>query len=155
MQSCVNLSKKSTKNCELCYTYLLENCPEITKKDTVTKTVEITLVGENLTDTLYLISICDSLKKGLIIEKTLIEKKKGNLKMKATIDKKGNLAIDCVSDTIVRQINVAIPCNCVFTSKDLKNYIKVKSNIFWHNSKWWLLGILLIIIFIIWLIKKK
>ena len=159
MQGCksLNLSKKSKQNCDACYEYLLQNCEDIVKKDTAKQSVQVTVLGENLTDTLYLTSICDSLKKGLFNNKILFHKKKGNLNMKVTINKNGKAAIECESDTVIKQVNVAIPCNCVFTKKDLTKYVKTKIGNYWKTWRWWIAGILIlasIVWFLIWKNKK-
>lgn len=158
LQGCqtVNLAKKSDATCAACYGYLVGNCAEIAKKDSVVKEYLITQLGVNIHDTLYLPTICDSLKRGLIPSegKVITTKKKGNLSMNAKVLPNGKLVLDCVSDTVVIKRTIAVGCECIFTDKDLANYAKAKVANFWHKFRWWIIGIAVGIIALLIIIKQ-
>ena len=151
----VNLGKKDDKVCKACYDYIVNYCPNISNPDTAKSEVVVSIAGVSISDTIYLPSICDSLNRSLIKDKVLIDKKKNGTRITVKIGKNGNLQADCITNSIYIKKTVYVPCNCVFTSKDLYNYSKSKIEHAFKKLMWAIVfSGLLIVAIIAYFVKR-
>lgn len=142
-----NLSKKNDNTCNACYSYLLDNCPTILKKDTSRQTVIFTINGINLNIEKNIYNPCDSIlkyrNKPYNRKDTLIEiatKEENKAKISVFLSKKtGNLKVQCKTDTFLISKTVYLPYACITDWDSVNMFLKNRVVNFGkkHKKKLW------------------
>lgn len=161
--SYINLSKKNDNNCNICYGYLLKNCPSIVNKQIDTVNIVTTVFGQSLKTKVNISSICDSLWKYRNMplvgdsDLTLINKKDNGLKQVIKVNKKtGEIKAECKSDTVYIKNTVYLTKDCIVNKQQVLAYLKAKSKYFYfQNKRYFLFLYLLITLLIIIYVKSK
>lgn len=160
--SFVNLSKKNDKNCYKCYGYLTSNCDFLLKRDSIKIVIKDTIKGDSLSVYNWMKSPCDSLLKNIAKGDTiakgdivLTEKKQGKTTVNVKFNKgNGKLTTEIKNDDTFFEKKITAPCFCITTKEDVKNYFKSKALYYWSIWKWWIVGIIISCIALIYFIKK-
>jgi len=147
----VNLAKKSDKACKACYQYMVNNCPEILKRDTTPDTVKIYLPGKTITGLGDAKSPCEELVRNIANKDTLGKPKvpildrkdpKTGITTKATLNT-GTGQVE--AETILPPTTITgidkTPCDCIFNDEDGNLWIKAKIKGYWRDWRWWMIGI--------------